>query len=230
MSDRIIDICIELGGFLVLSYLLFYKSWLKSMGKEIAKLSTIEDLTRIEQSVKKEFNEKLESLRAKLEKDNISYQVQFSYLHQKRSEITITLYQKLQEMHVAMLDWTSPLQTVIKDADEEERQRAQRVNVAITDFRSFFFQNKIYFSKTFCSEIENLFTEYWDKGWDFGSAKSYITGMSLSKEDFKEFSTELSRISKEFREEMPKKLNEIESKFRKLLAVEELDTPLNIDN
>ena len=57
MCDKIIEIGIELGGFLVCSYLLFYKSWLKSMGKEIAKLSTIEDLTRIEQSVKKEFNE-----------------------------------------------------------------------------------------------------------------------------------------------------------------------------
>jgi hypothetical protein len=41
--------------FLVASYFLFYKSWLKELGKETAKLLTIEKMTELQENVKRGF-------------------------------------------------------------------------------------------------------------------------------------------------------------------------------
>lgn len=65
--ETLITSILEILSFLVISYFIFYKSWLKELGKEVAKLSTIEDLTRTEEIVKKEFNELRDVLPTKIE-------------------------------------------------------------------------------------------------------------------------------------------------------------------
>ena len=54
------------------SYFVFYKSWLKSLGNEVAKLSTREQLTELEEIIKKDFNEKLESYKNKLNEELVA--------------------------------------------------------------------------------------------------------------------------------------------------------------
>lgn len=235
-TETIITYLIEILLFLIASYFIFYKSWLKSLGKEIAKLSTIKDLTTIKESVKKDFNKsietyksklneelsiKIEPLRAELNKQNISHQIQFTFLHQERGKVLVELYQKMQELYSAMSDWTATIQLVIEDADKEREARAIRANKALYEFRNYFYLNKIFFAKSFCNSIEDLIKVYWDKGWDFGYAQNRILEGNLPPDYFKDYSKELSSISKELREKIPPMITEIEDLCRKILNVEE---------
>jgi len=234
--ETIVKIIIELVLFLMVSYFIFYKSWLKSLGKEIAKLSTVKDLTKITQSVKKDFNEsleayksklneelssKIEPLKAELDKQNISHQIQYSFLHQERAKVLVELYKKLQELYSAMSDWTATIQPIIEDADKEREARAVRANKALFEFKDYFVLNRIFFTKSFCASIDDLIKVYWDKGWDFGYAQNRILEGNLPADYFKEYSNKLSVISKELKGKIPPMISEIEDLCRNILNVED---------
>lgn len=226
----------ELILFLVASYFLFYNSWLKAMGREVAKLSTIEALTKLKEDIKIDFSEKLEAYKSKLSEElslkieplkselarnNITHQIQFAYLHQERATVILELYKKLQELHSAMISWTAFIQPVIVDAESESQERTKRVNLATTDFKNYYITNKLFFSKSFCGFIDEVFKEYWDKGWEFGYDQGRINSGNLDNEQFQHYSSEMVRISKEIREKLPPKIQEIEDKFRAILNVKE---------
>ena len=219
--EKIIEIGAELILFLVASYFIFYKAWLKSLGTEVAKLSTAEDLTKIQETVKSDFNTKIEELKSTLSKNNISYQIQYSHLHQERSKAIVELYRKLQELHSAMVDFTATMKPVIEDADKEEEERNVRANKALMDFKNYYILNKVFFDKIFCKYVDEVFKVYWDKGWEFGFKSGRMKSGQLGKEDFKDYLSETSAISKEIRDELPHKIEEIETEIRKMLGVEE---------
>jgi hypothetical protein len=235
-TEKFIEIGIEVLLFLIASYFIFYKSWLKELGKEVAKLSTVEQLTQLKEAVKKDFNEKIETyktqlseelalkiepLKSELSKNNITHQIQFGYLHQERSKVVLELYKKLQELHSAMVNWTAFMQPIIENAEKESQDRTNRVNLAISDFKNYYVINKLFFSKSFCVFIDLVFKEYWDKGWEFGYSQERIKNGQLTEEYFKHYSDEMSKISREIKENLPKKIDEIEERFRKILNVEE---------
>lgn len=234
--ENIILTISELILFLVASYFLFYNSWLKAMGREVAKLSTIEALTKLKEDIKIDFSEKLEAYKSKLSeelslkieplkselaKNNITHQIQFAYLHQERATVILELYKKLQELHSAMISWTAFIQPVIVDAERESQERLERVNLATNEFKNYYIINKLFFSKSFCVFIDEVFKEYWDKGWEFGYDQGRINSGNLDHEQFQHYSVEMVRISKEIREKLPPKIQEIEDKFRAILNVED---------
>lgn len=236
--ETIIKLVIEVILFLIASYFIFYKSWLKSLGNEVAKLATTEKFSQLTESVKKDFNEsleayksklneelsvKIEPIKAELNKQNISHQIQYSFLHQERGKVLVDLYKKLQELYSAMADWTATIHPVIEDGDKEMKERNIRANKALIDFRNNFVLNKIFFSKAFCKSIQVLIDVYWDKGWDFGYAQNRILEGNLPPDYFKEYSTQLSSISKELREKIPPMMAEVEDLCRKILNVHEED-------
>jgi len=227
---------IEILAILVVSYFLFYKSWVKELGKQVAKLSTIEQLTKLEEGVKKDFNIQLESyksslsaelsreiepLKAELEKNNITYQIQFEYLHKKRSKVVLQIYRRLIEMYSAFMDWTQLMHPVIKDADLESQERTKRVNVATNEFKNFYLTNKLFFSREFCQFIDGVFKEYWEKGWEFGYGEDRVKSGQLTEENFRHYSEQMTTISTEIRDSFPKRIEEIEDRFRKILRVED---------
>lgn len=235
-SNQIFQIIIEVVLFLIASYFIFYKSWLTALGSEVAKLSTIAEQTRLTESVKEEFNQKFEAykatvseelslkiepLRSEFAKSNITHQIQFGFLHQERAKIILELYKKLIELHSAMVDWTNFMHIIIADKEKESQERTDRANSAINDFKNFYLLNKLFFSKPFCDYIDEVFKEYWDKGWDFNYGQERVKSGQLTPEYFKYYSDQRSKISKELRENLPLKISEIEDKFRKMLSVEE---------
>lgn len=233
-KEQIIQILVELTLFLIASYFLFYKSWLTELGKEVAKLSTVEELTRLTETVRKDFQVQMEQYKSKLSeeltlkiepvkselaKSNITHQIQFGFLHQERAKVIIELYKKLVELHSAMVNWTNFMHPIIEDAEKESQERTKRANLALHEFRNFYLLNKLFFSKTLCIYIDDVFKEYWDKGWDFGYRQERLRSGQLKKEYFKEYLDDMSKISKELKTSLPQKIDELETMFRKLLNV-----------
>ncbi|WP_398452192.1 hypothetical protein AB3466_14040 [Sphingobacterium thalpophilum] len=233
--EKIIEILVLLVAFAITSYLLFYKSWLKELGKKYADLATAQEITELQENVKHDFkvnleeyknrlNEelslKLEPFRSELAKSNIAFQIRYGYLHQERAKVILELYKKLVELHSAMVDWTKFMHPIQEDAEKEETERAIRANKALHDFKNFFLLNKLFFTKDLNRFIEEIFAEYWDKGWDFGYKQKRIRSGNLTKEFYKEYAKDISKIAKELSESIPKKLADLEDIFRNYLDSE----------
>jgi hypothetical protein len=205
--------------FLVISYFLFYQSFIKALGKETAKLVTVEDLTKIEESVKQDFRKEIEPIKAQLNKENISHQIEYTFLHQQRGKVLVALYQKLQELHSSMASWTATMQPIMEDADKEELSRAVRVDSAYNECRNYFINHKLFLSKDFSNSINDVLGDYGDLGWDFGYKLMAIRQRGLHPSTYKQFSEEISKISDDVRVKIPPKLVEIETQFRLMLGV-----------
>jgi hypothetical protein len=202
-------------------YMAFIKSYFKEKGKNLATIEDIGEITKIVENVKIHFNIEIEGLKSTLQKQNISYQIQYSFLHQERGKVLVDLYKKLLELHSAMLEWTAELHPIYKDADKEMEERLQRANVTLYDLKNYFEINKIFFTKSFCNPIEELIDICMKKGWDFGFAQKRILEGELPNDYFKIYSDSLKEISKELREKIPPMISNIEDLCRTILNVEE---------
>lgn len=78
--NLILEIIIIIGGL----YLIFFKSYFKEKGKNLA---TLEDIGQI--------TEKVEGVKSLIQKQNISYQINFSELTKRRFDRIDTLYEDL---------------------------------------------------------------------------------------------------------------------------------------
>lgn len=79
-----IEILLELGIFLISSYFLFYKSFIKAVGEQQAKIVTIEELTALEENVRQGFKKELEEYRSELSKNNIAFQISLAEVTKQR--------------------------------------------------------------------------------------------------------------------------------------------------
>jgi hypothetical protein len=104
--ESTIEIIIQVILFLIASYFIFYRSFIKELGKQNAKIVTAEELTRTQENIKQEFRAqiaeykskileqltiKVENLKAELAKNNISYQISLA-------ELTKMRFQKIEEL------------------------------------------------------------------------------------------------------------------------------------
>lgn len=64
--ETAIEILIEVVLFLIASYFIFYRSFLKEIGKQQAKIITAEELAQIEENVKQDFRTKIEDYKSKI--------------------------------------------------------------------------------------------------------------------------------------------------------------------
>jgi len=90
--DIIIHYIINFILLVAASFLVWYFAFVKYFGIRFAKLITEEDITRIKETVKKEFQEELENLKAELQKQNVSYQILFGELTKRRLDKLEELY------------------------------------------------------------------------------------------------------------------------------------------
>jgi hypothetical protein len=138
MENTIVEIIIEVVLFLIASYFIFYKSFLKEVGKQQAKIITAEQLTQIEENVKQDFRTKIEdykskigeqltikveNLKSELAKNNISYQISLA-------ELTKMRFNKIEEL---VLDFIK-LQDFIRENmfwaenDDDFRKNKEKFN------------------------------------------------------------------------------------------------------
>lgn len=129
-------ILIEVGGFLVASYFIFYRSFLNKLGEKTAELATSKQLTNSIEGVKEKFNKDLESfkgdiqkdvareiepLRAALNKGNIGFQIYTTEYARLRFQRLDDLYGALYYFQKFIID--NLINYVYNDPKEFEERR-----------------------------------------------------------------------------------------------------------
>ncbi len=176
---------------------------------------------RLEQEnniLKLDIDKNLEAYRNKLEILKLEYQVQFSKLHEKRSEVIESVYQKLVRLNIAMLNLTAFVKPIIQNAEKEEQERLIEANEAFFDFQKYYSETKIYFQPDTCSILDRLKKYFWDSAWDYTEI-SRMKSFGAAGPDLKESYKKASEAGKFVREEIPKVLELLENDFRRLLGV-----------
>ena len=113
---------------IIISIGLFYLAWRKTTKTQIKKIEII----------KTEFSAKLEQVKYSLEKKNISFSIQFEYLHRQRAQAAIDIFKDLQEL---------------KDIG---RINSELRNANINAFKTNFRSKMLFYSDEFCSSINEL--------------------------------------------------------------------------
>lgn len=126
---KVIETAIELILFLVVSYFVFYKSFLKALGKKYAKVATAKELTNIEENVKHEFRERIsdykakineefsnniEHLKAGLAKENLSYQITLA-------ELTKIRFEKIEKLIICLIELQDYIRANMFWAENDEQ-------------------------------------------------------------------------------------------------------------
>ncbi len=177
------------------------------------------------------FNETIEIKKQELEQESKNFQhqldaklqefnIKFTSLHQERAIVIKDLYHKIIELQSSMYNYTRKVHLVKSDAKIEEKERLERVNKALSELTNFYYPNKIYFSKSITSKIDELLKEYWNTGFEFTNHLKitqyphiYKTLNKNNNED------QWDIISKKVETYFPPLIQELEDDFREILGV-----------
>jgi hypothetical protein len=191
---------------------------------EIKKTELAQELQLHKQKIEQEntlykldIDKNLEEYRNKLEILKLEYQVQFSRLHEKRSEVIETIYQKLVRLNFAILDLTIG-HMVVEDAESEEQNRLKEANDSYFEFLKFYSEKKIYFQPEICLILEKLKILYWEGALDLTEPKR-MRAMGVTGPDLTISHEKVIAARKSVTEEIPKVLGLLEYEFRILLGV-----------
>jgi anion-transporting ArsA/GET3 family ATPase len=207
------------AALMILAGLVWGKSLIKYFfdeSIELKKNELKEEFAKYMVSIEQENKKFQHLLDAKLSEFN----VRFSELHQERAKVIKELYHKLIELHSAMYAYTRRAHIVINDAEKEEEERTQRLNIAIREFNNYYMPNKIYFNRQLADKLDKLAQEYWSKGMDFSYSKKDMKDRDLPKEFLKENFAKIKEISDSVESDFIIVINDIENEFRSILGVE----------
>lgn len=113
---------------IIISIGLFFLAWHNTTKKQLRKIETI----------KTEFNTRLENLKYSLEKKNLSFSIQFEYLHKQRAQAAIDIFKELQELK------------------ELCKTNSESIDKKVKEFKANFQSKKLFYSDEFCSNINEL--------------------------------------------------------------------------
>ena len=179
---------------------------------------------------KTELDQKLEAYKLSLEERSKEFQheldtklqefnIQFSKLHNERASIINQLYRLIIELQLSMEDFTRTMRPVGKNAEEEEKNRLNRVEEALKEVNDYFLPNRIYFKKELAEQVDKLLKEYWSTGWDYARANSRFKSKNLSGQEHSALLDETRKINNSVLQIFPSLIKELENEFRQILGV-----------
>lgn len=153
----------------------------------------------------------LEKFKADLERESFKFRTRFERLHGERAEVIKDIYKKLVKAQRSMHLLVQPFELT------GEIPKQEKTKIAAEDANDFIFyygENKIFLEESLVKEIDKLqkiFQDVWE-GFQYAQyARDY------DKDSVQKWHEAWKKISEEFPD--AKKL--IESKFRKILGIEE---------
>ncbi|HBS85467.1 MAG: hypothetical protein A2W91_16805 [Bacteroidetes bacterium GWF2_38_335] len=165
-----------------------------------------------------EIDKKLESYKKELDLIKMGFQIQYSKLHEKRSEVIENLYKKLVNLHNLVLEQMAPIKLVIENLEKENLERAKNLDYSYNDFFKYYQETKIYFKPETCIILDKIRLLYFNNIWDYN--EYYFLKKGNTPESIIQEYREKSKKASDFvRTEVPKVIEQLEFEFRQLLGV-----------
>lgn len=169
--------------------------------------------------MKLNIDKELEGYKNKLEILRLEHQIQFSKLHEKRSEVLEEIYHKLFDLNQSMVDLTLFIRPSLKDPTNEENELFLKTNQTFREFTTYYKKHKIYLTQETCIILDKLVRYYWTISVDTAEAKNAKNLVPLDHSYFQDAMKRYRDAFKELRDEVPKVLILLENDFRKILGV-----------
>ena len=150
----------------------------------------------------------IEKLRSELGRIALEHGVKYTALHEKRGEVLAELYRRIRAYTKATSQFSAEFEF---EGDSDKNELAKIASEKSSEFRSFYLENKIYFTSEVCEKIDELWNQSWDVIRKFGF---WLNRNNENKKlDAWEKAADFSR------ENLPLLLESIEDEFREILGV-----------
>lgn len=182
------------------------------MGKIQATKTSIEELTRTVEGIKRE-----------IDIGKITYQIKYSKLHEKRMVFIEETYSKVINLNMSLQDYMSPMQHSKsgkqEDIDAEQKEKQQKAFDTYNDLNQFYFTKKLFFDESTKVKMEELLKAIRDKIWDF-TAPERMKSYGAEHKDLTNEYKKRDAASDYIFDEIPKMLNALEIELQKMIGVE----------
>lgn len=140
-------------------------------------------------------------------------------LHEKRFEIIESLYAKLVDLEISMMNLTNP----VKFTNDYKSTQAALVEKSYDDLQSFHFyfeKNKIYFNEATCKFIDDIQNAFYGAMGDYNYHRILEAHEETDRELIKDARQRMMNAYKSVKDEIPKLRTVLENEFRKILVVD----------
>lgn len=182
------------------------------MGKIQATKTSIQELTRTVEDVKREIDIR-----------KITYQIKYSKLHEKRMALIEQTYAEVFNLNINLQDYMSPFQKSKsgkkEDFEVEQKEKQQKAFDSFNSLNLFYHTKKLFFDESTRIRMEELLGTIRSKIWDFTGpdrAKSYGIEQNELVDEYKKRNAASDYIF----DEIPKMLTALEKELEKMIGVE----------
>ena len=216
---EIILLCIS---FLASSYLIFFDTFIKELGKETAKSLMLEKNTTIVEQVKIAFSKELELYKADLLKSNKFFEINYAKFQDKRFDVIVELYAKLATMIGAVYELYRPYES---GANEEEvfKEREKKYQECSSDYENFLEINRLFLDDSFYSELYRVIDSLEQLYNDYKSAFDTKYRKNLSEQEKSKAENNFSIMTKR----LSIRLDRLENNLRSIIFPENNNTENN---
>jgi hypothetical protein len=156
----------------------------------------------------------LEQHKASLAPASLEHQVRFTRLHERRARIIARVYAKLDQVYLAMREWTRAMHI------GQRRDMSKLRDSALTardDFVEYYWRNVIWLERGICEAISDLIGQL--------DAPKYDFMIDVNDKGFPNDRKAWLAASEKLAKDIPKARQAIETRFRVILGVEEPSGP-----
>jgi hypothetical protein len=182
------------------------------MGKIQATKTSVEELTRTVESVKRE-----------IDIGKITYQIKYAKLHDKRMVIIEEMYTKVMNLNINLQDYMAPFQQSKtgkqEDFEAEQKEKQQKAFDSYNDLNLFYHTRKLYFEEGTRTKMEELLKTIRSKIWDF-TAPERMKSYGAEHKDLMNEYKKRHEASDYIFDEIPKMLSALEKELQKMIGVE----------
>jgi hypothetical protein len=182
------------------------------MGKITAVSETIENNTRVIESIKRD-----------IDISKITYQIKYSKLHERRMVVIEETYSKVITLNISLQDYMAPFQQSKsgkqEDFEAEQKKKQQKAFDSFQDLNLFYHNKKLFFDQSTKEKMEQLLKIVRDKIWDF-TGPDRMKSYGIEHKDLKDEYKKRSDASDYIFDEIPKMLDALEKELQKVLGID----------
>ena len=155
----------------------------------------------------------LEEYKAAVARASIEHQVRFTRLHDRRARIVARVYAKLDQVHLAMREWTRTMR--VGQRRDMSKLRDSTLS-ARNDFLEYYSRNAIWLERDICDAIDGIISQLDEPTYNFM--------VDVDDKGFPNDRKAWLAASEKLTKDVPKVRQAIEKRFRAILGVVEPPT------